>query len=74
MELGASFGQLDFLVRPCGESESKQKKSWDMKAEAEEVQREVDDLVSTKGVAATHRSSWPPLRPLRTQPRRWRWP
>ena len=47
-ELAALSGELDFLVKQAAEFKSEQKKSVDMKVEADEIHRDIDDLVSIK--------------------------
>ncbi len=47
-ELAALSGQLDFLVKQAAEFESEQKKSVDMKVEADEISRDIDYLSSIK--------------------------
>ena len=47
-ELAALFGQLDFLVKQAADFESEQMKSAEMKIEADEIQRDIDQIVSIK--------------------------
>jgi len=47
-ELAALAGQYDFLVKQAAEFEAEQKRSSDMKAESEEVQRDIAELKSSQ--------------------------
>ena len=47
-ELAALSGQLDFLAKQADDFESEQKKSVAMKIEADEIQRDIDQITSIK--------------------------
>ncbi len=47
-ELAALSGQLDFLVKQAADFESEQKKSVDLKVEADKIQRDIDQTASIK--------------------------
>jgi hypothetical protein len=48
LELAALSGQLDFLAKQAAEFESEQNKSVDMKGQASEIQRDIDEITSIK--------------------------